>query len=297
MGELTTDGIALNVGSAGGRATITLGEKIVADHNKGTRGTVSVENGTFTAYLSQLDLGRNTTRNGYGHGYMYLNTNATSLVDVSGDMNLGHSDGSGDGKQSKGVVEVEDGRFNIGGNLRLARDTGSENESRGTEGTINMTNSTFQVAGDVSMEGTDEYGSNSWEISQAFINTTVDGTPGGLDLSATSSLDLNSDPMYNKISVTFSDNPDALDPDDWYWGLRWAGDHETALEGLLADGRLVIDDSGLSAPIQQADYISYDAETGYTYVGAYIPEPTTALLLLVGVAALLRRRAPSRSVQ
>jgi hypothetical protein len=54
-----------------------------------------------------------------------------------------------------------------------------------------------------------------------------------------------------------------------FYGLAWAGDHVTAMQGLQADGRLVVDSTGL-APKTATIFKS----GGFTYVGVSLPSGT-----------------------
>ncbi len=307
-GSLTTNDLELVIGSPAVRAVLELGKKRWTQ-NKASHGTLTVNGGRFEAYLNDLEIGRHDASGGGGAavGTLDLSSAGSAMIDVAGSVYLGSAPISGAPYSSyrQGAMHIAHGNIDVAGNLYLGYATGGEDANTPyKKGYLSMTNTTFTVDGQVFMGGRE--GNQSWQFNTASIEITVDGLNGGLDFTRAEDDTLvikhptasNENPegrIHNRIAVTFASDPLRLDvlDDGWYWGLRWVGDHEDYLEGLLTDGlgRLVIDDSGLAEPLllrsDPLDYITYDPGTGFTYVGARVPEPSTWLLALLAAPATL----------
>ncbi|HUT35899.1 MAG TPA: PEP-CTERM sorting domain-containing protein [Planctomycetota bacterium] len=295
-GYLTTDGIDLTIGSPSQRATVTLGYKSYGQ-NSNVTGSITVSNGAFTLYATSLVLGNKdgTGRSGSGTGVLDLDEpGTTSLVDVLNNVSLGSLTGA----YTYGTLRMLNGVGTVGGSLSLSH------AADGAKGYVYLTNTPFTVGttsggnGRVNFWG--EYNATDYRRRYAQVWTDVAGHYSGLDILTDTngiSFQTTRGAPYNLIDITFSADPGVADPDGWYWGLRWQGDHESYLEGLLseANARLVIHDSALSDAWRLpglADYIIYNSETGYTYVGfeVVVPEPSTLVLAALGSLVLARRR-------
>ncbi len=65
---------------------------------------------------------------------------------------------------------------------------------------------------------------------------------------------------------------DAGAADSVCWGFKWAGNHVSDVNTLIADGRMAYDTSALDATAATATGVFYDAATDATYVGFYTRE-------------------------
>ncbi len=185
QGTLLADGVDLTIGSPASRATMLLGKKTYGT-NHSTRGILEVRNAQFTAYLSSLQLGDRTISAGSGYGLLDLDdSNTTSLLDVSGDVNLGYSTDIGNGAYTRGTIQMANGTANIGGNVRLARyaNSGSAN---GTQGYLYLSNTPLTVAAGKQVifggRNPNDPGMQTWDPAYAKTYVTVAGRPSGLDV-------------------------------------------------------------------------------------------------------------------
>ena len=205
------------------------------------------------------------------------------MIDISGDANLGRTPADGGdnnvGSYAKGTLWVENSTINVAGSLRLCKDLGqnaSQNKlsNNGTAGYLYLDNTPFTIGGNVYFSGNIN-DNESWSKAYAFVYSTVDGRCSGLDLSETSSwLWSTTSATYNKIEITFASDPIQTDADNYYWGLRWKGDQTAALQTRIDNGQLTWTKSGLSVANQALVAMSYDSNTGYTYVGFNVPLST-----------------------
>jgi len=309
-GSLTANDVDLVVGSPASRASIWLGNHL-------SRGTLTVNGGSFEGYLTDLVIGAHSSvgGGGVGAGTMDLSLASSVNLDVSGSVYLASSDLTY-GSFRSGTLKIANGTAHVAGNLYLGYITAGETSSTTSHdpykwGNLYLTNSIFTVDGRAFFGG--RQGQQGWEYNQARIFVTLDGIGGGLDLANSNANALTfkfpvgdaQGREHNKISITFADDPDLDDyifGTFWYWGLRWAGDHEVYLEGLLNESqqRLVINDSGLSDAYRRSspeDYILYDPLTNYTYIGfqfTVVPEPSTLAVGLLGLVVCRLRRARAR---
>ena len=89
------------------------------------------------------------------------------------------------------------------------------------------------------------------------ISNVVDGASGGLDLAGAASLVVSNG---GKITLVFQP---PRDPEiRVYWGLRWAGNHASALQALQSAGQLGWNDSALAS-----NGVAIFVYRGYTYIG------------------------------
>ena len=60
---------------------------------------------------------------------------------------------------------------------------------------------------------------------------------------------------------------DAAFSDTGYdWILRWRGEHTSALRGLIADRKIIVDRVPDGQTFSSADHVFYDEDDGYTYI-------------------------------
>jgi hypothetical protein len=342
--SLNTDGIHLRVGADGSPAVLEMAS--CTEHSTcQPQAYLVVAGGSVRAYLTELKLPSWRIHNNPGNAALAdLNMSDCTdvLLAVSGDIVLGEPLG-GERAYVQGTLRSGGGAMAVGGNLHLS-DSNGENDWRrnGNSGRVYLTNTPLAVDGSALFYGHVSYDNDpakTYQYRYAQVHTTVAGKCSGLDLtsSAASALQFphgkqnngNVDDM-NRINITFSADPVETDADDWYWGMRWLGDHEgdAATAGTLEyyrnenDPRLVLDVSGLSDAVKELhlnylktldpgtygsygigdltldDYVVYDdpaaGGTGYTYVGVHYTEPPPvsepARLSLLGFALLGLKR-------
>ncbi|MDD5706250.1 MAG: hypothetical protein PHR35_10010 [Kiritimatiellae bacterium] len=108
----------------------------------------------------------------------------------------------------------------------------------------------------------------------AFITNVFKGVSSGLDI-----LKDNDNALTiadgGKVCLVFEKNGQV--PDQFYWGLRWRGNHTNALNNLVAADKLVWDVVGL--PVDMRNRVGVSCDGTYSYVGFY--RATTGTTLLV----------------
>jgi hypothetical protein len=122
-------------------------------------------------------------------------------------------------------------------------------------GRLVLSNTTFTVTNSITINKTGQ------------MTVNVGSQPSGLVISnaANSALSL-ATATNGALRIVFRAKP-AASP---FYGLAWAGDHVTAVQGLQADGKLVVDSTGL-APKAAEIFKS----GGFTYVGVPLPGGTS----------------------
>jgi autotransporter-associated beta strand protein len=307
-GRLLLDGVDLTMGSTSNRSGgLTLGLRTTGDNGL-NRGEIVGSNSVFKAYLSTMILGdKGSGAGGVGAGRIDLSASSTagSLLDISGDARLGNA--APDKAFTQGNLLMTSGSVGIGGSLLLGL-AGQE----GCRGTAIVTNTPVTVTGSAVFGGRFRNGTTeTWRNSTAEVTSNVSGQIGGLDLtsSATSALTISATDAssragaYNRIAVNFQADPGAggYDSDGWYWGFRWAGNHQTTLRNYISGttGMLQISGTGLSAALQSgsaAGYVTYDAGSNKTYVGITVFGTSQTADLANVAGSLLRLNNTNRSV-
>lgn len=259
------DGMDMVIGSSSSRVALT-----ILTGNSPNEGSLTAGTGTFTAYLTNMTIGRNTRSNASLStvpGTLDLSQISNGVLDVSGDVSIGYNLGVNYGR-IKGLVKLHETQATTQ-NLYIGDTTVQ------TQGTLELDNSIFAVSGTASLKGTAGYTGQ--------VISTLNGESSGLDLGASATLTVSAQGL---IDITFN----SIGPGPTiYWGLRWAGSHTSDLQTLQTQGRLQWDDSALIA--QSLPGASIFEDGGYTYVGVqFIPSPASGVLLLAGLGTIVTRR-------
>ena len=210
--------------------------------------------GSFTAHLSSLTVCSNAASSenlteADPAATLDLSGVTNGLLDVDGPVMVGQ------GIRAAGTVRLT--------SMRASASTLRVGSSAGKGSTLLLTNTVFAVSGSAALDG----------LSAAYkgrVLSTVTGTPSGLDLGPAATLAVG----QGLISNTFQ-NPVGYRP--VYWGLRWAGDHYSALTNLQMTGKLGWDDSALTSPAVDGR-VTIFLEDGVTYVGVHMRPPTGILV-------------------
>ncbi len=319
---LNLSNLHLAIGTASQRAALEVAQKASSTVNEPTKGNLIVSGGSVTAYLNHFILGRNMGGAGTAAGTVNLSNCEDVMIDLAGTAYAAYV-ASGQVSYNVGAFHSGGGSVNVSGNLVLSDSRRTSIDGAGSSGRLHLKNTTFTVGGQALFYGWDippgRLAGNTWERRWAQVYTTVAGSPSGLDLANSNNNALTFYDNYlnkngldfNLIQITFTADPTQTDADNWYWGMRWKGDHESVLEGYRGEtyARLKLDVSGLSdtvklkhlrylkrkwpgtygsytgiADLQPNDYIVFDDDaiggTGYTYVGACVLPPAGTVFML-----------------
>jgi len=226
-------------------------------HNAGVTGTGSLvadSGGTFTAYLTSMQVGYSTQFNftgALGVGTLDISTMDSVVLDVSGTATIGEC--TTENGRYTAAVKLPAGSASVGA-LRLGVG------GLGTRSALLQLNGTeFAVAASATIGA------------KGTLDTTIDGVSCGLSLEDPSAAAL-AVVAGGKIQITFLQ--DQITPGGVYWGLRWKGDHTSTLNSLVSAGKIIVDAGG--APGKSAGVL-YDAGTGYTCVTLAESWPLTAI--------------------
>jgi hypothetical protein len=313
QGLLNVTDVNLQIGSSSTqRGSIVIGTRVLENNIYSLfQGTLRVTRGSFAAWLTSVTLGRSDQLEGgdnpYGMGTLDLGGCNAVTMDVSGDFNMAYCGGGAGGYRrfAYGNFICGGGAITVG-NLQLA----DPSVYRAYEARMWITNTTFAVT-NRALFHTDNNTANGVTFAQVYA--TASGRCSGLDLRDSS------DALYIRnandadaqnvalIAVKFTADPTATGANQWYWGMRWKGDRESALETYRGHTypELTIDVSGLSdnakflhlaylkklrpgtygsytgiGDLVPNDYITYDSSTGYTYVGVHYELPAGTLIMM-----------------
>jgi hypothetical protein len=195
----------------------------------------------------------------------------TSMVHFSGDPNYAPR---AIGTLKLSAIDVNSDSLQVGdANNRIIRAGVAGNIGRGT---LELDGTRFSVRDTIIVDGFDA-------AHAGVVSIDVLGESAGLMLGSAATLAVGN----GSIDITFL--APGLGTSGDYFGLSWQGNH---LAELLALGsKLTWHDTAVTAAGYDAVSIYY--RNGFTYVGTYIvpaPEPTSGLLLALGVLVALRRR-------
>jgi hypothetical protein len=288
--------------------------------NVHSHGTLTVSGGSVTAYLDHFVIGRNLGGTGGAGGTVNLSGCTNVMIDLDGTAYLGARVDEDQASYNVGTFRSGGGSVNVSEDLVLAdsNDSSGNETGNGSSGKLFLENTTFTVGGQALFYGAHKETVHQRRFSQ--VDTTVAGRPSGLDLanSAPEALSFpfghqnnSTDSTYNLIDIKFTADPTETDAGHWYWGMRWAGNHESVIEGYRGEDypRLKLDVSGLSdavkrrhlrylkqkwpgtygaytgiGDLQPNDYIVFDDDalggTGYTYVGVCAPPPAGTVFMM-----------------
>ena len=115
--------------------------------------------------------------------------------------------------------------------------------------------------------------------SEGRIRANANGSPGGLDLSAGSTLTVADG---GRVAIVFKSPPDRAGPEP-YWGLRWKGNHLAQLAGLRAQGKLTFT---VAKGVPGAANTWYHEATDCTYICVRDKWPPTVVARNVTVELL-----------
>ncbi len=233
-------GVSLQVGSAPGgvRGALLVGK------NGGPANTLTAtlkasSGGRFTAFLSDLKLvpyEASYTGNNPQNGTLDLGGMAGCDVDAQTIL-VAPNYSANASAQPRGTLRLPSGAVTAG--------TVEIGASLGTGfGLLETSNTVFAVTNTITLRKT------------AVVTNRIASVSSGLDIMPSGAGALTVDPAA-RLVLKFME-PATSKP---HYGLRWAGDHKTALDDMIGDGRLVIDDAGLGR--EATVFVT----GGFTYVG------------------------------
>lgn len=235
----TPDTLNLTIGSDTTRGGVVyVGYKNVATATGNASGTFNAKEGTFSAYITQLSVGRNDhATDGTAIGTLDFGDSTLETLDISGSAIIGQGHGANGTVKLKGG-EASSTSLTVGG---LTAGTGLLDLNGTTWTTETLT---VGSGGSIAL-------------------TLSTQSEGGIDITT----DADAAFTLNGLVTVHFDN-------DSLWGIRMLGDHVDLLKGFVTNGRLV----GVGGDVFKDDT--------YTYF-AVIPEPSTALLLMLGGLAVM----------
>ena len=212
---------------------------------------VASSGGTLTAYWGAVKLaqhqGTNQSYGEAGSSTATLDFSAMSSatvdatnIEISALPPMATPGGHNDGR---GLLSLPAGTATVGSIIVAHPDVNDTNADPTMKGELRLNGTVFTVTGSMTVgpRGT--------------VTATIKGSPAGLDLASEATL-----ADTGKIHIVFQQaDPN---PAELYWGLRWAGNHQTDLLGLKNDGKLTWDDT----PIGGGVNIVYMADSDTTYV-------------------------------
>ncbi len=190
--------------------------------------------GTFTGWLSSL-LVMPAGNPNPGIGTLDLGGMTSCAVDAQ---RIQVATG-GSGASLRGTLKLPPGTVTAG-----MVEVGATTGAVGAFGRLELSNTVVTVTGALTNRNT------------GTITVRVDAEPSGLSLEAPAADALAAE-ASSKLNLVFA----ATTSSRPHYALRWAGDHKAALDAMVGDGRLVIDDAALGKDA------SVFVSGGVTYVG------------------------------
>jgi hypothetical protein len=197
-----------------------------------THGFLNASNASVQAYLNGLTVGRVANTNSTpetGNGTIDMRYAQPSLLDVSGNVAIAST------FWSTGLVYLGSTLADINGSLTVGK-------SGSSLGMLELANSRCAVSNAVTIDVTGS------------VTTRVQGVSCGLDLGQGATLTINTG---GRLHLVFDrrTQADALH----YWGLRWRGDHVSALQSLATAGKITWEATQAGGDVR----ISYDTVNTY----------------------------------
>jgi len=215
---------------------------------------IARDGGDFWANLSSVDIGQWNGKAGVGHAHTWqrgtLDLRAMASCDATFGMVRVGTIGQEPTNPAQGPLDPQF-REEVNGILALPPGTASANSVTlghpypphpDAKGLLHLNGTLFIVSSGLTVHQT------------GIVETIVNGKSAGLDIVSGFTPVLN-----GKISINFAAPQDEGEAGE-YWGLRWAGAHQLALQTMLDEGRLTIDDTEGGGTAK----IFYDGT--YTYV-------------------------------
>lgn len=197
------------------------------------------------------------------------------------------------GKLLFGITAHTGSSITGNGNLRLGRGRGTVGDLvMGTHGTASPVRAVMELNG-MALSVTNFLNCGVSGI----ISNTVEGVSSGLALEGACAscatnvylsptvVDFTADPAptddMEKVVAATSDSAN-----DWYWGMRWEGNHAAEIEALMegAEPLLMLNTSGLSETFAERCGVHYSAQDDATYLGV----PICRRSLVKGMTIILR---------
>jgi len=211
------------IASSGGTCTGYFGTFKLAQHQGGSQSYAAVGSAVGTVDLSAMNS---------------VAIDATSIeIAALGPMaSPGHNGG-------RGLLALPAGTVNAGTVIVAHPDVYDDNADPAMKGELILNGTVFTVATAMTVgpRGT--------------VTATLNGSPAGLDLASGATL-----VDRGNIRIIFA--PADPNPEELYWGLRWAGNHQAELLALKNDGKLAWDDTAIGGGVN----IVYVADDDATYV-------------------------------
>jgi|GEM_PF-5089586 len=220
--------VALSVGVAGGtRAKLTIGEHSIGSGWQVYSVIAASSGGAFTAYLSSLTVGG---RSGSGtrspRGLLDCAAMNSCAVDAQQLLIAPGSDTAAPTDDERGDLRLPPGSVVVGaGTVGAVDGTGY--------GRLQASNTTIVVTNGLAIRKT---GRVTLYIGASSCGLVIsNASPAALDMSLATN---------GALTIRFVQPPGQA---GLHYGFRWAGDHAAAIGGWMADGRIVVDDSGLGS--------------------------------------------------
>ncbi len=257
--NLPTSNWTFTVGSPSSRGSIVLGHHDTLDYGKKGVGDFSPTGATFQAWLTNLWIGASVNTNVQGGTWGRLDLSACILsnLDVDGSVVVGMGSNTYSGSKNLG---------------RLILPAGAVTAGRLQVGNLNTTN----TYGLVELDGTRfAITSQCAILSSGAVTSHIAGVSAGLDIRSThdSALAISG---LGRLHLDFTADP--LDVGAAAWGLRWAGDHRSALESMTNSKAITWNTTALSSPFLKRFGIHYDQKD--TFIGIRRSQTFGALILV-----------------
>jgi len=199
---------------------------------------------------------RNAPDRGGNSFWGTLDISRMARCDISAEkVEIGHTTVKSWGTQLKGALLLPAGTVRaetvfVGHEFPVSDEHGSAAFRSGCEGRLGLYGTTFMPGKNITVHNT------------GVIETRVSGTSAGLDLAADTELSVT---RRGGLNIVFESLPKTA---GLYYGLRWAGNHRSTLEKLVASGVIAVTDDPVRAEAGKAGVFA-GKENGarFTYIG------------------------------